>query len=123
MKTLHDIPCPKCGHPISAHTVNARVNGHCGVIRISETDTSKIIECQCEYSSNAAVLAFIEKIETKSANFEQVINKAIEAVRADDRLKETVTIEENAPLALTQVQLETQIGTLRWVLKIMQDGE
>lgn len=56
----------------------------------------------------------------KFADLEGVLNKAIESMEADERMRETVTIAENAPLALVQVQIEAQIKTLKWVLKNMR---
>jgi hypothetical protein len=49
------------------------------------------------------------------------LTAALEAVKADERLQETATLDTNAPLALVQVQLESQMRTLRWVLKLMED--
>jgi hypothetical protein len=48
------------------------------------------------------------------------IKEQIQKVEADDRyqsgLKMPATIDINAPLALIQLEMETRIKTLRWVL-------
>ena len=62
--------------------------------------------------------------ETRTArSLQEQIEKRLAEIKADGRLKELVTINENAPLALVQVQLEGWMSALRWVLKIMKDGE
>lgn len=49
------------------------------------------------------------------------IKEQIQKVEADDRyqsgLKMPATIDINAPLALIQLEMETRIKTLKWVLK------
>lgn len=49
------------------------------------------------------------------------IKEQIQIVEADDRyqsgLKMPATIDINAPLALIQLEMETRIKTLKWVLK------
>jgi len=46
------------------------------------------------------------------------IKKQLYKAKGDDRLKSpTATIVENAPLALVQLELETTIRVLKWVLK------
>lgn len=47
------------------------------------------------------------------------IKAALTAIESDKRLSyKTATIVENAPLALIQLELETQQATLKWVLEI-----
>lgn len=52
---------------------------------------------------------------------EQEIKAQIARVEADGRyqsgLKRPATIDTNAPLARIQLSFETQINTLKWVLK------
>lgn len=49
---------------------------------------------------------------------EEQIRAKIEELQADDRLSyPTATVIENAGLALVQLELETKIATLKWVLK------
>ena len=46
------------------------------------------------------------------------IKKELNRAKGDERLKSpTATIVENAPLALIQLELETTIRVLKWVLK------
>ncbi len=48
---------------------------------------------------------------------EAEIRRAIKEIQKDARLKgPPTTVDVNAPLALIQVDLETQIKTLKWVL-------
>ena len=49
------------------------------------------------------------------------IQTRIKEIENDDRYKSgrkhPATLDENAPLAMIQLALETEIATLRWVLK------
>lgn len=46
------------------------------------------------------------------------IREKIKELESDERLSYPVaTVVENAPLALIQLSLETQIGMLKWVLE------
>ncbi len=48
---------------------------------------------------------------------EKIIEKIIE-LQSDERLSCPIaTIDENAPLALIQLELETKIKTLKWTLE------
>lgn len=48
---------------------------------------------------------------------EEVIRETLKKLEDDSILKEeTATIEENAPLALMQLEMETRIRVLKWVL-------
>lgn len=48
---------------------------------------------------------------------EKTIKKMLKRLEADERLKyPTATIVENAPLALIQLEMESKIGVLKWVL-------
>jgi len=51
----------------------------------------------------------------------ETIEKRIAKIEADDRYisgqENPATIEINAPLALIQLEMETQVATLKWVLK------
>ena len=53
-----------------------------------------------------------------------LINQRITEIEADERYqsgqKEPATIAINAPLALTQLSLETELKTLRWVLSLLK---
>lgn len=51
------------------------------------------------------------------------IRARLETVLADERLGyKTATVRENAPLALIQLELETQRDVLRWVLDETRTG-
>jgi len=46
------------------------------------------------------------------------IEKQIKLLESDERLKmPSATIDINAPLALIQLEMETKITTLKWVMK------
>ena len=46
------------------------------------------------------------------------VDKRIADIEADSRYqRQSATIEENAPLALIQLEMETEIRILRWVSK------
>lgn len=48
----------------------------------------------------------------------QEIEAELKRVKKDERLKyKTAPVFENAPLALVQLELETRIEVLEWVLK------
>lgn len=53
----------------------------------------------------------------------RLINKRIAEIEADERYqsgrKKPATIDVNAPLALIQLELETEIKALRWVLALL----
>ena len=56
----------------------------------------------------------------------RLISKRIAEIEADERYqsgrKKPATIDVNAPLALVQLELETEIKTLRWVLTLLERG-
>lgn len=59
----------------------------------------------------------IEEIKTK-------VRAEIAELQADERLEgKQVSIDVNAPLALIQLEIETRISTLQWVLKQCREEE
>ena len=50
------------------------------------------------------------------------IEAKLKEVESDERLTyKSATVFENAPLALTQLELETKVSVLRWVLTDIQN--
>ena len=53
----------------------------------------------------------------------RLISKRIAEIEADERYqsgrKKPATVDINAPLALVQLEFETEIKTLRWVLTLL----
>ena len=50
---------------------------------------------------------------------EKEIKEMLEKFESDERLQQpTATIQINAPLALIQLELETKVITLKWVLDL-----
>jgi len=57
------------------------------------------------------------KGERKKMRKKKVIEKMLAVLESDERLKyPTATIVENAPLALIQLEMESKISVLKWVL-------
>jgi len=59
----------------------------------------------------------------KLTNLVKFIEEKIGKIEADERyqsgLRHPATIDINAPLALIQLEMETTIKTLRWVLSLL----
>ncbi len=51
------------------------------------------------------------------------INSRLQEIKSDDRfLVEPANVFVNAPLAIVQIQFETEKRTLEWVLRMLQGG-
>lgn len=62
---------------------------------------------------------FLKKTAMKE--LKKWIEASIDELKNDDRMRETATVDTNAPLALIQVSIEGRIHALRETLKKMTD--
>lgn len=62
---------------------------------------------------------FLKKAAMKE--LKKWIEASIDELKNDDRMRETATVDTNAPLALIQVSIEGRIHALRETLKKMTD--
>lgn len=62
---------------------------------------------------------FLKKATMKE--LKKWIEASIDELKNDDRMRETATVDTNAPLALIQVSIEGRIHALRETLKKMTD--
>lgn len=131
--------CPIC---------NRRINSISGSSRFRKHNRSKGVVCEGSWKSQDRIRIEIEmknkklgelftiiqigkvdehfdasnEIRRRLSAGKAAIQKKLDEVQADERLSyPTATIQENAPLALEQLALETWRSALRWVLKTMEE--
>jgi hypothetical protein len=94
-------------------------HNNCQVKRSQEKQCSGILE-----GNNKGCIVFFtpeyicdKYLNSNGMKTKKEIEDAIKQLRSDERLSyPTAMVHENAPLALMQLELETRIKTLKWVL-------